>query len=250
MKIAICGRDKESRTDMIKSFISQWPMYATPSETIWNTERAWPEKCPEALTDLKEKLNDVERYLFNRILLLEEQYEKFKEEGYLIFDGSSLDILVNAAVLCEDGYISEEFMEKVIYHNKKMLHDIDVIYWLPDETIDEKSNDDDKAIEMAYANLYDSYQVEFDKSPFFDHKNCPSIMIADPKNPLAEVKMLLDSNGNLDTTAQGGSDGGLVDTEKLKKILKGNPTLLNAAMESLKQTNTIGSSPFSGSITL
>ena len=93
MKIAICGRDSASRADMIKSFISQWPMYATPAETIWNTEREWPEKVPPALEDIKDKLSDGERYLFNRILLLEEQYEKFKEEGYIIFDGSSQYIL-------------------------------------------------------------------------------------------------------------------------------------------------------------
>lgn len=248
MKIAICGKDDAARADMIKSFISQWPMYATPAETIWNTERTWPDECSKSLLKTKEKLNEAEQYLFNKILLLEEQNLKFKEHGYIIFNGSSLDILVNTAVLCEQNYVSEEFMEKIIYHNKKILHDIDVIYWLPDESINEESNDDDKLLEIAYANLYDSYQVEFDKSPFFDHKNCPSIMIADPKNPLIEVKMLLDSNGNLDTTSQGGSDGDLIDTEKLKRVLKGNPMLLNAALESLKQTNTIGSSPFSGSI--
>jgi hypothetical protein len=120
MKIAICGSNDNLRNDLIKSFISQWSMYATPAETIFNDVK-WPENCEKDLVELKEKLNPVEQILFAKMLLLEQQYEKYKEEGYIIYNGSGIDILVNALILCEGGYISDEFVEKIIYHNKKLL---------------------------------------------------------------------------------------------------------------------------------
>ena len=42
MKIAISGSSDKNRANLIKSFISQWPMYATPSETIFQDVQ-WPE---------------------------------------------------------------------------------------------------------------------------------------------------------------------------------------------------------------
>lgn len=247
MKIAICGKSDEARAVVIKSFISQWPMYATPSETIFNTTREWPGNCPKSLEDLKVKLNDAERFLMNRILLIEEQYEKYKDEGYMIYDGSSLDILVNALILCEEGYISEEVVEKIIYHNKKILHSLDVVYWLPDHDVNEDSTEEDKKLETVYWNLYDNYQTDFNNSPFFDHADCASILILETKNPIGEIKMLLDSNGNLEGTSHGGE---IIDTERLHKVLKGNPKLLSAAMESLKSGEQIVPGGFSGSIAL
>ena len=47
--------------------------------------------------------------------------------------------------------------------------------------------------------------------------------------------MLLDKNGNLEGTDGGGVDGQLLDTKKLQKVLRGNPQLLEAALESLKK---------------
>lgn len=247
MKIAICGKNDTARASVIKAFISQWPMYATPAETIFNTEREWPENCPAALDNLKHKLNDAERYMMNKILLLEEQYEKYKEQSYMIYDGSALDILVNALILCEEGYISEDVVEKIIYHNKKMLHSLDVVYWLPDYEVSDESSEDDKKLESVYWNLYDNYQTDFRNSPFFDPNDCASILILESKNPIAEIKMLLDSNGNLEGTSHGDE---LVDTEKLRKVLRGHPKLLEAAMESLKAGQQTVPGGFSGSITL
>lgn len=213
-------------------------MYATPEDTIFKVNE-WPSDSSSAINDLRKSLNEVEQILFAKILLLEDQYEKYKDIGHIIYNGSSIDILVNALILCEQGYISEEFTEKVIYHNKKMLRNIDVIYLMPDESINEKSDDDLKILESVYWNLYENYQTEFATSPFFDQKNCASIFLINNKNPLGEVKMLLDKNGNLETTSYGGKDDNIIDTSNLKNILKNNPELLDAALNSLKSNSSL-----------
>ena len=75
MKIAISGSNDKNRANLIKSFISQWPMYATPSETIFQ-DISWPESAPAALEVTKAGMNEIEQKLFAKILLLEQQYEK------------------------------------------------------------------------------------------------------------------------------------------------------------------------------
>ena len=235
MKIAISGSNDTNRANLIKSFISQWPMYATPSETIFQ-DVSWPESAPAALEEAKAGMNEIEQKLFAKILLLEQQYEKYKEVGYIVYDGCGVDVLVNALILCEENYVSEEFVEKIIYHNKKLLRELDVVYYLPDDSISSDSPEELKMLESVYWNFYDNYQVDFDNSPFFDQKNCPSILLLDATSPINEIKMLLDKNGNLEGTSHGGADGELLNFDKLRKALRGNPRLLEAALDSVKGT--------------
>lgn len=245
MKIAFCGSDDENRESIIKSFISQWPMYATPSENIFNTE-GWPKGIHEDLIASKDKLNELEQTIFGKMVLLESQMEKYKDVGHIVYNGSGIDILVITLILCEMGAVSEEFVEKIIYHNKKMLRELDVVYFVPNHTITEESDQDDLILENVYWNFYENFQTEFDSSPFFDQKNCASILLLESDSPINEIKMLLDKNGNLEGTSQGGTDGDLIDADKLKKALRNNPQLLEAALESLK----LGGSQNKGSILL
>lgn len=245
MKIAFCGSDDENRKSVIKSFISQWPMYATPSQDIF-TDTEWPAEAHENLNESKEKLNELEQVLFSKLVLLETQMEKYKDQGYIVYNGSGVDILVNALVLCEDGLVSEEFVEKIIYHNKKMLRELDVIYFIPNNKINENSSYENIHLENVYWNFYENFQTEFDSSPFFDQKNCASILLLESTSPINEIKMLLDKNGNLEGTSQGGNDGDLIDAQKLKKALRNNPQLLEMAMQSLKHDAPLNS----GSIVL
>lgn len=244
MKIAICSSDDDSRVKLIKSFISQWPMYATPAETIFQDIK-W-ESNDEGLNESYSKMNEVEQLLFSKLIFIEKQLEKYKDHGYLIFNGSSADILVHSLILCEQGFVSEEFVEKVIYHNKKIFRLLDVVYFLPNNLVNEDSEDEKKILESVYWNFYENYQTEFDISPFFDHKNCASVLLLDTDSPINEIKMLLDKNGNLEGTSQGGTDGDLISADKLQRALKGNPKLLEAAIESLKA----GGPQNIGSITL
>lgn len=234
MKIAFCGSDNEYRKSIIKSFISQWPMYATPADDIFGNV-TWPENVHENLNDSKSKLNEVEQLLFTKLIFFETQLEKYKDVGHIVYNGAGIDILVNSLILCEEGLVSEEFVEKVIYHNKKILRDLDVVYFVPNRTLTEESSHDDLCLEGVYWNFYENFQTEFDTSPFFDQQNCASILLLETDSPINEIKMLLDKNGNLEGTSQGGTDGDLIDADKLKRALRGNPQLLEAAIESLKR---------------
>lgn len=233
MKIAFCGSDDENRKSIIKSFTFQWPMYATPANNIFD-DVSWPEDAHEDLNESKSKLNDIEQSLFTKLIFFEKQLEKYKDVGHIVYNGCAIDILVNSLLLCEEGLVSEEFVEKVIYHNKKILRELDVVYFVPNRTLTEESLHDDLRLEGVYWNFYENFQTEFDTSPFFDHQNCASILLLETDSPINEIKMLLDKNGNLEGTSQGGTDGDLIDTNKLQRALKGNPQLLEAAIESLK----------------
>ena len=140
---------------------------------------------------------------------------------------------------------SHDFVEKIIYHNKKILRSLDVVYFIPNNSVNEDSPEPDKMIESVYWNFYDNYQSEFDSSPFFDHKNCASILLLETDSPINEIKMLLDKNGNLEGTSHGGDDM-ILDTSRLQRVLKSNPRLLEAALESIKS----GGPANVGSITL
>ena len=233
MKIAICGSNDSERNNLVKQFISQWPMYATPAQTIFD-DIAWPDNSEAALAELKDKLNEVEQILFAKMLLLEKQHEMYATKGYILYNGSCLDILVNSLILCENGYVTEDFVERVIYHSKKLLKKLDVVYYLPNNKINESSSDKDKQLESVYWNLYENYQTDFENSPFFDQKDCPSILLVESTNYINEIKMLIDKDGNLEGTSAGSSYDNLIDTDKLKKALRNNPQLLEAAIQSLK----------------
>lgn len=166
MKIAICGSNDAGRSKLIKAFLKQWPMYATPATGIFQDEINID--IPESVKKDRDNFNDIEWNLFSKMLLLEQQFEKYKESGYIIYDGSPSDILVNTLILCEDGYVSESFVEKIIYHHKKTIKSLDVIYFLPDNDITEESDEEVKKLESVYWNFYNNYQEEFNTSPFFD----------------------------------------------------------------------------------
>jgi hypothetical protein len=244
MKIALCGGDEDSRDKLIKSFISQWPMYAMPAENIYNTDLT-EDDIPEALKETYSTMNEIEKQLFGKLILIENQLEKYSDHGHLLFNGSGIDVLINALILCENEAVSEEFVEKIIYHNKKILRLLDVVYFTPNDKVNDDSPEPDKMLESVYWNFYDNYQSEFDSSPFFDHKNCASILLLESDSPINEIKMLLDKNGNLEGTSHGGDDM-ILDTSRLQRVLKSNPRLLEAALESIKSGNPTNV----GSITL
>jgi hypothetical protein len=222
-------------------------MYATPQETIFQDEVKID--IPESLLKTKEECSELEWLLLTKMILLENQYEKFKDVGHIIYNGSPSDILINALILCEEGYISTEIVEKIIYHHRRALKDLDVIYFLPDNKITDESSEEEKKTESVYWNFYENYQEDFNTSPFFDQRDCPSFLLLESDNPIGEIMMLLDKNGNLESSEHGGNDGGIMEIDRLKKVLRKNPKLLDAALESLKISDK-SSNPFSNSIKL
>lgn len=226
MKIAVCGSGDELRLNFIKSFITNWPMYATPADTIFNKETKFNRK--DFSEPLPKKLNDVEKILLNKLILLKNQYVQYKEEKHIIYDGSPIDLIVNALTFSELQFIRDEIVVEIINNSKKLMESLDVIYWLPNSDTKE---DEDKFLEKTYEDLYKNYQNDFYNSPFFNHENCPSFLILESKNPINEVSMLIDKKGNLESD----KNDDLLDIERIKKVLK-NEKLIEAVLKNKKFT--------------
>ena len=229
MKIAISGRNDEARKNLIKEVISQWPMYVTPSATIFNEDGTFEKKDFKSYK-FPRQMNEAEKAVLRKMGLLYNQYKKYKEEGYIIYDGSTIDVMLNAILLCENDYIRDEVTSTVINMSKEMMRELDVIYWLPAE-ITENDSKEDGTLELMYENLYNNYQNDFENSPFFNHEDCPTFSILESKDYITEIKLLLDKNGNLGDDRNTGDD--LLDIQKLTKVLK-NQKLVEAAIKRSK----------------
>lgn len=244
MRILITGSDREKRAKVINSMLSAWPMYSSPAETI-DDDIPWPEDS-KGLEDVKDKFNETEQELFAKLALIWSQYEKYKNESFIVYSGGSPDILLNSIFLCEAGLVSSEFVEKVIYHHKRLLHNIDIIYWVKgyEETPDEIEDEDERKLEKMYGNLYENYIKNFAHSAYFDPKNCPPFVLLETDNPIGEMRDIIDENGNL----LGEKNDDLIDMKKMTRILK-NQTLiegLKKSMENRKIQIIGGPSPNSG----
>lgn len=230
MRILITGSNKDRRAGIISSILSTWPMYSSPALTI-DEEIPWPEDS-KSLQEIKENFNETEQELFAKLALIWKQQNDYKDETFIVYSGGSPDILVNSVFLCEMGLVSPEFVEKVIYHHKRLLHNVDVIYWVKgyDEKLEEIEDEDDRKIEMIYGNLYENYLKHFNESIFFDPKDSPPYVLLETDNPIGEIKDIMGADGNL----LDDKNNDLLDMKKLSKILK-NERLIEAVKLSMEK---------------
>lgn len=226
MKIAICGSQEKLRKDLVAEFLSNWPMYKTPAKTI-DDDVDWPEDV-KALDITKEKLNDIEKALFSKLLLLSKQYQDYKDEKYMIYNGCSIDIMLMAIMLNEEDLVSDEFVEKMIYHNKSYLKNLDVVYWVPVK--EEIKDEDEKKLEMTYRNLYDNYYEHFEDSIYFDKKKTPGFIQFETDSPMTEMEIILDKKGNFISDA---NEDEMLDMQKMMKVLR-NKTLIEGLLKGCK----------------
>lgn len=110
MKIAICGSNNELRKDLVKTVMNNWPMYKTPAKTI-EDDIEWPDDI-KALDITKGKLNDIEKQLYSKLILISKQYNDYKDEKYMIYNGCSIDVMLMSIFLNEIDEVSDEFVEK------------------------------------------------------------------------------------------------------------------------------------------
>lgn len=226
MKIAICSSQDKLRKKLVLDFLNEWPMYKTPAKTI-DDEIEWPDDI-KALDITKEKLNDAEKALFSKLLLLSKQYADYKDEKYMIYNGCSIDVLLNTVLLNEEDIVSDEFVEKIIYYNKSYLKNLDAVYWQP---VNEKlNNNDDKRLEMMYENLYNNYYEHFDDSIYFDKKHTPGFIKIETENPIDELKIIVDQKGNFISDM---NEDEMLDMQRMMKVLR-NKTLIEGMMKGCK----------------
>lgn len=205
-------------------------MYSSPALTI-DEEISWPEDS-KSLAEIKENFNETEQELFAKLALIWKQQNDYKDETFIVYNGGSPDILINAVFLCEVGLVSPEFVEKVIYHHKRLLHNIDVIYWVKgyDNELEEIEDEDDRKIEMIYGNLYENYLNNFQESIFFDPKDSPPYVLLETDNPISEIKDIMGADGNL----LDDKNNDLLDMKKLANVLK-NERLIEAVKLSMEK---------------
>ena len=275
MKIAIIGQDFEAKKKIINKFMELCPTYGTPKETIYDDEVSIPEDVK-----LDEQWSPTEKELYKRMSFLATQMDKYYDKENIIYLGHSLDILVEtmkynsivqSGFFSMEDYVSDEFVEKMIYWNQKLMKKLDLIYWLPcsekffseQETeefkkygdtpyechLDEvKSEDDleklfteridkwedkwlDQQAEIIYNNIWNDYLHNFDKSVILP-RYCPGIGVFESDTPGAELADIV-----IDLEETKDKDTRLDDIAALDRIIK-DKKLLNMMKNSLMQ-NTI-----------
>lgn len=231
MRILITGSNPERRADIVSSILNTWPMYSSPAKTI-EEEIPWPEDS-KSLEEIKENFNETEQELFAKLALIWSQQDEYKNENFIVYNGGSVDILINAVFLCEVGLVTPAFVEKVIYHHKRLLHNIDIVYWVKgyDEKLEEIEDEDDRKIEMIYGNLYQNYITNFNESIFFDPKDSPPYVLLETDNPIGEIKDIMGPDGNLIDD----KNNDLLDMKKISAILK-NERLIEAVKQSMEKS--------------
>lgn len=90
MKIALSGLHPNRQEKLITEVQKLWPKYVSPTKSIFDDEIEVDTKKAK----IYKKLNDSEKDNFSRWYLLNEQYEKYKDQKYIIYKGSPIDLFV------------------------------------------------------------------------------------------------------------------------------------------------------------
>lgn len=235
MKIAIIGQDVEQKKKIIQKFLQLIGTYGTVKETIHNDQF-------EVKDDLKlnDEWNEVQKELYQRMSVVTDLMDKYVDKENVVYNGHSLDILAETMALYGMEQVSEEFVEKMIYWNKKLMQKLDLIYWLasPEKVIEIKEDEQveyekyyEHQLEVVYNNIWNEYVSNFDKSEILP-RDCPGLAFFETDTPAAEMyEIVHDLDTVDDKTAR------MDDMAKLDKIIK-DKKLLDQMKNALMQ-NTI-----------
>lgn len=235
MKIAIIGQDVEQKKKIIQKFLQLIGTYGTTKETIHDDQL-------EVKDDLKlnEEWNEVEKELYQRMSVVTDLMDKYVDKENVVYNGHSLDILAETMALYGMEQVSEEFVEKMIYWNKKLMQKLDLIYWLasPEKVIEIKEDEQveyekyyEHQLEVVYNNIWNEYVSNFDKSEILP-RDCPGLAFFETDTPATEMYEIVHDLDTIDDkTAR------MDDMAKLDKIIK-DKKLLDQMKNALMQ-NTI-----------
>lgn len=235
MKIAISGLNADDQKELITKVQQAWPIYVSPAKSIFYEEEGEEDgdKFKELVTQMN--LNEDETNNFRGWYLLQQQYEKYKNQKYIIFNGSPVDLLVEATMLAEAGLVSDAYMDKIIYYHKRYMQPgfLDAVWWMPNKTGTKELEDIDAKLESIYNNLYNNYQENFDKSPYFNQTRCSAFIRFDSTDYIDEMRYLIDLKGN--AYEPGISN---VDESELKALLRHHPDLYKIYIDATNDQKT------------
>lgn len=258
MKIAIIGQDFEAKKKIVDKFMELCPNYGTPNESIYDQEV----EIPHDVT-INEEWSTLEKQLYKRMSFLATQMDKYYNKENVIYVGHSLDVLVEtmtfnsivqAGFFSQDEYVGDEFVEKMIYWNQKLMKKLDLIYWLPcaekvfssEESEEFQKNGStpyefvsdsemseeeltklcqerqekweskwlDNQSEIIYNNIWNDYINNFDKSIILP-RDCPGMGVFETESCGAELSDIVN-----DLECTNGKDTRLDDIAKLDRIIK------------------------------
>ena len=187
--------------NLIKQVQGLWPKYVSPIQTIFDEDtdnKKLENESNETVKKVLADLNEFEKDNFLGWNMLYQQYDKYSNQKYIIYNGSPVDLFAMAMVMRGYGQVSDEYIEKTIYYLKRYLRKLDVVYWLPNENGTEGLEEVDLALETLYNGIYNQYRTNFSTSPYFDHDYCPAIIRFDTTNYIEEMKYIIDHNGDLE----------------------------------------------------
>jgi hypothetical protein len=169
--------------------------------------------------------------------IVTDQMDKYKDKTNVVYCGHSLDILAETMTLYGMEEVSDEFVEKMIYWNRKLMQKLDLIYWLPspDKIIELKDDEEveyekyyEHQLEVVYNNIWNDYTERFDISEILP-RDCPGMAFFETDTPAAEMfEIVHDLDTVDDKTAR------MDDMAKLDRIIKDKKLLdqmKNALME-------------------
>lgn len=218
MKIAIIGQDVDSKKKIIEKFLQLIGNYGTVKESIHDDEL-------EVKDDLKlnEEWNEVEVELYQRMSVVTDQMDKYADKTNIVYCGHSLDILAETMALYAMEEVGDDFVEKMIYWNRKLMQKLDLIYWLasPDKILELKDDEEveyekyfEHQMEVVYNNIWNDYTTRFEVSEILP-RDCPGMAFFESDTPAAEMfEIVHDLDTVDDKTAR------MDDIAKLDRIIK------------------------------
>lgn len=218
MKIAIIGQDVDSKKKIIEKFLQLIGNYGTVKESIHDNEF-------EVKDDLKlnEEWNEVEIELYQRMSVVTDQMDKYADKTNIVYCGHSLDILAETMALYAMEEVSDDFVEKMIYWNRKLMQKLDLIYWLasPDKILELKEDEEveyekyfEHQLEVVYNNIWNDYTTRFEVSEILP-RDCPGMAFFESDTPASEMfEIVHDLDTVDDKTAR------MDDMAKLDRIIK------------------------------
>lgn len=218
MKIAIIGQDVDSKKKIIEKFLQLIGNYGTVKESIHDDEF-------DVKDDLKlnEEWNEVEVELYQRMSVVTDQMDKYADKTNIVYCGHSLDILAETMALYAMEEVGDDFVEKMIYWNRKLMQKLDLIYWLasPDKILELKDDEEveyekyfEHQMEVVYNNIWNDYTTRFEVSEILP-RDCPGMAFFESDTPAAEMFEIVHDLDNVDDkTAR------MDDIAKLDRIIK------------------------------
>lgn len=233
MKIAIVSANDTKRKELVENIVKAWGgVFPTPALTIASELTEEDVKTPSSI-DLTQ-WNETEQYLYRRLFLLQKQAEDYREEKNIVYNGSTLDILANALYLMSLGEVTPEFVEKMVYWNKIVMKTLDLIYILPahkepeeGEILTEEEGETNALDNIIY-NLFTEYTDNIEKSEIFPAQDCPGIAVLETDDPITEIRLVVDSNGNLAGEDDPSQVQKLYDSIKDPRLLKNVKEIMEA----------------------